>query len=379
VTAWCAYPLADSLVLAGPPDRPLVVLNATARLIWECSAAGLGEAEIADGLARQFDLPRASAIEFVAQARAAWEQHLAAGAEAAETPTCNGAPSIAAALDAMPGRATRRVYELGGSTVAVTFSPPELEHLVHPRLAHAEKPEAFAPATITVASAGDGYLLDSPGAAIEHVASGSALLGSFTRRYVQSVYPASDWMAVLHAAAACDGAGRTVLLVGSNGAGKSTCVAGLTASGMDFLSDDCVPLREDGKAVPVPFAICLKEGSWRPAEMVTPALGEAPVHFLADGRRCRYVAPPRLASGPRRPSLLVFPRYVADEPVRIRPIDGAEAFTRLVGARAWVSREPECLRALLALVERLPAHEVVYGALGDGVTAIHDLLGSGAA
>jgi hypothetical protein len=367
------------LVLAGAPDRPLIVLNATARFIWECSADGLSEAEIAETLVRRFDLPRASAVEFVAQAHASWRQHLAAGPRAAQRPTSGGAPSVAQATDATRGRTMRRVYELGGSTTAVIFAPPELEYLVHPRLAYAEKPDAVASATITVASTGGSYLLHSPGAAPEHVASGSALLGSFMRRYVQSVYPARDWMAVLHGAAASDSAGRTVLLVGSNGAGKSTCVAGLAASGMEFLSDDCVPLCEDGEVVPVPFAICLKEGSWWAAETVMPAVGEAPIHFLDDGRRCRYVAPLRLASGPRRPSLLIFPRYVADEPVRKRPLDGAEAFARLVEARAWVTREPERLRAFLALVERLPAYEVVYGALGDGVAAVRDLLVSGTA
>jgi hypothetical protein len=252
----------------------------------------------------------------------------------------------------------------------VRFAPPALAALVHPRFAHSERPEAAPAAELTLARTGDGYALLEQGRAPVTAATDLAILGEFVRRFVELSHPPTTWVAVLHAAALGDPKDSAVVLPGANGRGKSTLVCGLLSAGYRYLSDDCAPLDRQGRVVPVPFGLCLKEPSWEIAAPHFPGLRDAPLHRTADGRRCRFVPPPPDRPAPLPLATIVFPTYVPGAACHLDTLDPAGTLRLLVEGRAWLSRGPDELRAALGLIERTPAFTLRYGDLDAAVGAI---------
>jgi hypothetical protein len=351
-------PFAGSLVLAPSEPAPLVLLNPAARLVWEGLREGRPRADVEAALALACGISHAAARAHVVEVEREWRN---AGLLAAPPP-----PSAPAVATDAPPAGLRRVYGLCGVPIAVRFTSPELEAMVAPRFDHA-RTDAVPAAELTLARHGDGYALYGPEGASHH-ASPEDLLGAFVRRYVELSCLDDGWLAVLHAAAVAGPSGRAVILPGPNGSGKSTLVAGLLAAGYGYLSDDCVPIARDGRAVPVPFALCLKRPSWPIARPLLPAFAAAPAHPAEGGRR--YVPVRPVVRQPCPPSRIVFPRYVAAAELRLEPLDLTETLARLVAGRAWISRDPEHLPAALRLLETLPAHALTYGSMTDAIDAL---------
>jgi energy-coupling factor transporter ATP-binding protein EcfA2 len=352
-------PFAGSLVLAPSEPAPLLLLNPAARLIWEGLRDGRARAEVEAALAAACAISEATARAQVAAVEAEWRNAgLLAGAPHPPPP-----PPMPAKA---PAAGSRRVYALCGTPIAVRFAPPALEAIVAPRFRHA-RADARPAAELTLARRGDGYALYGPEGASPH-ATEEGLIGAFVRRYVELSYPGNDWLAVLHAAAVTGRSGDALLLPGPNGSGKSTLVAGLLAAGFGYLSDDCVPIARDGRAVPVPFALCLKRPSWPVAAPLLPAFAATPAPPSRGDRR--YVPVRPLVRHPCLPRRIVFPRYVAAAAPRLEPLDPVDTLGRLVAGRAWISRDPDNLSAALGLLERLPAHALTYGRLSDAVEAL---------
>lgn len=86
--------------------------------------------------------------------------------------------------------------------------------------------------------------------------------------------------------------GRCLLLPGASGSGKSTLTAALVGAGLSLLGDDTIVLTEDFQARPMPFAICLKTGSWSLLQARFPRLALQPTYCRMDGKYVRYLVPP---------------------------------------------------------------------------------------
>ncbi len=345
-----AYPIAGSLVLDRGEPEPLVLFDP----------------------ARQAGRPAPDPETAVAQAAAAAASALDQRPTDRHRPAGRPHPGTAPRLN-WSWRSRTRIYALCGQPIAVRFAAPELESLVHPRFGHSAAPHAEPTATLTLARTRTGFALLEAGQPALHARRPEAMLGLFVRRFVELSHRRSDWTAVLHAAAVGDATGRALLLPGGNGRGKSTLVVALLAAGYRYLSDDCAPLDRDLRVVPVPFGVCLKPGSWEIAARHLPATASAPVFPGAAGQPCRYLPAPGPAPSPMPPSLIVFPRFEAAVRPGLRRLAPVETLQRLVAGRAWLSRRPEDLRATLALIERLPAYALDYGALADAVALIGGL------
>lgn len=347
-----AYPFADGLVVDRGEAAPLALLDAAGRAIWQGLDAGLQPGEITAALAGDAD--RVAAI---VSARVP-----AAAAQPAP------APRIRRAL-----RTVVRTYGLGGRPVAIDCADQELADLVHPRLAHVAMRDR-AVATLRLRYARDGYALVETGRPAVAFARVEALVGATMRRMVEIGTGSTAWSAVLHAAAVSDGAGGAIVLPGACGRGKSTLTAALVGSGAAYLSDDCVPLGLDGRAVAVPFGICLKRSGWAAGEAVLPESAAAPVFVCAERGPCRYVPPRRVATGRLPLAAFVFPSFEAGAATAIAAMSPAETLTALVAGRAWLSREPAGLATALSLIERTPAWRLSYGSTAAALAAIAELV-----
>lgn len=139
---------------------------------------------------------------------------------------------------------------------------------------------------------------------------------------------------MLHAAVLERG-GRALLMPASPGRGKTTLCAALAHRGWRLFSDEFGLVRpEDCLMRPVPRPMPLKNASIDVLRTFAPNAELGP---LIPGTRkgtIAHVKPPRecvdRAHEPAPAGWVVFPRWVADAPLALEPISGADAFMLLV-------------------------------------------------
>jgi hypothetical protein len=257
-----SHPFGGSLVVNPGGEADLVLLNPAGRLLWEGYAGGLDQAGLAGRLAERLQVSLEAARGWVSEALEAWRRAgLVDRPEAPATAAAPAAGPTVAQLEALPGPERARTYALCGAPVELPFVPADLEQVFAPRYGYAATDAAPA-YRLRLYAYGGGYALVEGGAVVLWAPNEDALFGDVTRRIAELSYGTTEWLAVLHAGAVGSPDGRIFVLPGTNGRGKSTLVTGLMAAGFDYLSDDCVPVTRNGAIVPLPFAICLKEGSW---------------------------------------------------------------------------------------------------------------------
>jgi len=184
----------------------------------------------------------------------------------------------------------------------------------------------------------------------------------------------------VHAAAVVRN-GCCLLLAGSSGAGKSTITAALVAAGFELMGDDTTVLaRETLDARPVPFAICLKEGSWDLLASRFPELEDRPIHHRLDGKKVRYLPPLRGCAWAKPRARypvrgLVFLNRVPEAQSAIVPLRRADALRRLIAEFCPLGEglTKAKLDALVAWISRTPAFELRYSPLDDGVEQLAKL------
>lgn len=363
-----SHRFAGSLVVNPAGEADLVLLNPAGRLLWEAYAGGLDEEGLARRLAERLQASLEAARGWVAEALEAWRRAgLVDRPEApAAAPVVEAAPTLAQ-LEALPGPEVARTYTLCGPPVELTFVPAALERVFAPRYGYAAADVAPAHRLRVYAYRG-GYALVERGAVVLWAPTEEALFGDVTRRIAELSYGTTEWLAVLHAGAVRSPDGKTFVLPGTNGRGKSTLVTGLMAAGFDYLSDDCVPVARGGAVAPLPFAICLKEGSWNAVADLADSAA-APVYLNHNGLPCRYLAPRRTVRDLARVDAFVFPSYVEDAQLELRRLVPEEVLEGVLSSRAWLSRSDADLAVLLELLQSRPGFALTYGSTEQALGA----------
>lgn len=336
-----AHRFGNGLVVDRGAEVPLLLLGAGARAEWEALDAGRTVRAAPEVLAARHPA-RSEVLSSKAAPRPYWAW-----------------------------RPVTRSYGLAGKAVALDCADAELAALVHPRLAHCETRDP-AVARLRLRRTSAGFVLLEAGRTPEAHDRVEALIGAVMRRLVEIGRGETDWCAVLHAAAVTDGLGGAIILPGSCGRGKSTLTAALLAQGADYLSDDCVPLDSRGRAVPVPYGICVKQSGWEVAEALLPESVRAPVFVCDERGPCRYVPPRRVASGALPLAAIVFPDFAHGRRLTIEPVGPEEALAALVDGRAWLARE-EGLSTALGVIEKTPVWRLSYGTTEAALEAMGDL------
>jgi len=168
--------------------------------------------------------------------------------------------------------------------------------------------------------------------------------------------------------------GRCLLMPGASGSGKSTLTAALVGAGLPLLGDDTIVLTDDFQARPMPFAICLKTGSWALLQSRFPRLALQPTYCRMDGKYVRYLLPPDpkrwIDPSSRQPvGWIVFPSHAPQAKSRLEPLPRPEALRRLMqdcyplGAGLDAAKVAQ----LVAWIREVACFELRFSALEDAV------------
>lgn len=192
----------------------------------------------------------------------------------------------------------------------------------------------------------------------------------------QEAVRSCDRHVVLHAGAVALGE-RGVLLPGPMEAGKSTLVAGLVRGGLDYLTDEAVAVGlDDGAMWPFPKPLGLDAGSVRLFPHLAPAVGAEPPHGPQRHIPLSLLGG-RVAPGPVRPALMVFPRYLPGAPLVMAPLHPADALVLACKNAFNLGRTGRAgFARLAALARSVPAFSLTSGDLHASVAAVTGALES---
>ena len=182
---------------------------------------------------------------------------------------------------------------------------------------------------------------------------------------------------LLFHAAVIERNGAAVILPGEAGSGKTTIAAALLTHGWRFYSDELAVFDLGNNHVsPLALPMSIKSGSVEPLERYYPGLAARSVHLRSDGKKVRYLSPPR----PHLPEsgdvaapvdFIIFPRYIERMKDQLVPLDKFEALRRLAATgssnRVFTDRDIE---AMIALVESCPCFELAFSDLDRAVALV---------
>lgn len=326
--------LGNAAVAFLPFEQKLLSLNPTAAYLWIRLAAGADPDVCARELRDNLMVPVASADDYVAsflgELRNAidaeepdFDLHLLPAQERRDFET------VAAAY-----------FQLGNRVVRAAFARKADYEAVARALAHLAVPARPADHVIDVVTGMEDGRIILDGAHGLPCPSPAGVLPGLASVLFSLWYRASADFLAVHAGLVAF-RGRTVLVPGQSGSGKSTATAALLSLGAVYMSDDVVNLARGSLAASgFPFPLTIKADNAPRLAALFPDLAAQRDSIRVDGKRLRYITPARVARrgeevGAGRPvDAIVFPRYRANAETAVEQLAPADALARL--ASEWV-------------------------------------------
>jgi hypothetical protein len=182
---------------------------------------------------------------------------------------------------------------------------------------------------------------------------------------------------IFHAAALAH-LDRGLILCGESGSGKSSLTAWLTASGLDYLTDEVISVPTQGEPVSgLTRSIVLKRGSafiwqhWLPQP--------PPERFLQFKDGSAWIDPILFNANAIRqnitPRMLVFPKYIPEAGFHAEPLKQADALFRLLQCLVNARNFPDSsLAAASRLAQQVIAWQLTYSNIESATQWIQQTL-----
>jgi hypothetical protein len=372
------FPLGEALTVVSPLWDSLVILNSTARMVWEMLAQGQPPDSVIRRLIFLFGIPEKKAREDVGAVVRLWSSGEFPNCSL-EAPDLNGIRRTHDELEQDRQPISQHFYALSDIPFCIRFHSAEIESILQSVIGHIEKrdsPESRHAFEIKIQDSGFCLLKDD-------VEVGQETLPHRVRHDLiyeisKISYPDMQWLIFLHAGAVSDGE-RGVVLPGLPGCGKSTLTGALTLEGFRYIGEDIVPLsRRPWSIAPVPTRICLREGGWLALSRDYPDAQALPGGYRW-GEPLRYLTPPPMQQQAPHPvpiNCLVFPEYVSGHSVQLNLLSSEDKLARLIQTGAWFSDplNKGRIEELLEWIQSTPGFQLRYATLHDAVTAIRKLM-----
>jgi hypothetical protein len=161
-----------------------------------------------------------------------------------------------------------------------------------------------------------------------HRCEAAALAPTIKAHITERLIRSNQWAFALHAASLAK-CGMGLLLCGQPGAGKSTLALELVDAGFQYAGDDVALIGADGTICGIPFALTLKQGSWRLLSRLYGDWNDV-THRRSDGAEVRYLPIPDAHNGSLSANWIIFLNRVASGPVELTPLDQLDSIKRLI-------------------------------------------------
>lgn len=359
-----AIPVDTGLLLLDTSQGRLFAYNATAASLWQLFESGCTEPEAAAALVDACGLSSNDAARHVSDILQHWREH---GLIHSDTRT--------SAPQAETWSSTVR-----GMRVSFAVEYPEDAPLL--RRLFVEAADDGTPGQLSIAirhveGARRAVLVDD--CEMLTTDDGGLVIGAVHQAVLEALHPETRWLALIHAGSVARN-GRALALAAVSGSGKSTLSAYLARHGFDYLSDDLVALAApDGRVVPWPMPVSVKEGSWAALAAAYPEIATLPAYATTKGQAAKLLpAPP--ASWTLSPAPLaafVFPRFDAGGPAaELTPLRTLDALQHLLTDRIWLGYPitEEGVQAFVRFLERTPAYRLTYSSLPDAAERLAPLV-----
>jgi hypothetical protein len=198
----------------------------------------------------------------------------------------------------------------------------------------------------------------------------ATLLGRLVWAINQQVIKGTPDRLLLHASAA-DLDGHGVMVPAKMESGKTTLVTGLLDRGLGYLTDEAASVTPDLVLEGYPKPLSIDQGAWEVVPHHEPSDAEVAAYFTSQWQ----VPAQRISHVVKRSRLrlIVFRRYVADTPLRFSRLRPAEAIEPMVESTFVTDRthlSAGRLRELVAVLEQVPAYELVGGELDEACDVV---------
>jgi hypothetical protein len=365
------------LLLLDASSSTLWAYNDGARQVWELIERGASEREIVAELADAFgiaeDVVRRDVDAIVQQ----WRSHGLLDVEGgSQTPARAEADAATRWADPPSRWAGTLTCTIRDRVFSIAVESPGWVPYVRTMFQHLETPGARPDAELEVREDDVSVLLVDGHERLRTDDSGH-LAGAINQSILEQIHPELDWLAMIHGGAmARDGAGFAV--PAACGSGKTTLIAYLLAEkGYGYIADDLIALAApDGRIVPWPMPLSLKEGSWQVLGESYRDMSSFP-HYRSQRGEARQIMPPANAWNTEPVPLrgFIFPTYLAGAAAKLTRLTPFQALERLLSDRIWLGYPitEQRVATFLDWLRGKPAYHLVHGNVAEGARLLEDV------
>jgi hypothetical protein len=378
-----SFPIDDHLILQTVLTNQFLILNETAKTIWQSFESGLSREEICTALCTKYGIAQRQAVCDVSFVfRLLKSAGLLAGPDRCK-PLLQTETKEASADNSLDykGGLQQEIcvhYSFNGRDFSIYYGDQQLKDHIHALISHFEHaPLKKSINTYTFAKCENQFAVIKNEQILALDEEEFRARNILLHEILADAYSGIEFGAIIHASAV-EKKGRCILLPAVSGSGKSTLTAALLKAGFSYMGDDYIPLAADSfDALPVPFSLSIKDKSWDVLNELYPELNSRPVfHWL--NKTNKYLTPPGLPACRTFTGVpvkfIVYPRYVPHASTVMKDLPAVASFQNILEAYSWLDLDARYINRFIKWLQRTKSYSLTYSSLAEAIQLIESLL-----